>query len=587
MRRIRASWLIVIAVVLTILAVRPLRQQAIPVPLAIPPRSQDNSQTDAFSWTPTSRWLAVCRPRAIPFAQKRYPKDPAMLLAAALVADSEESLPLIKRVAETMNYPPAWAACFSRIEKPSYARMGNSGANPLVPESIADAEAYMRESGEPERLDPKTVAPILDLLHSWQAADPENALPVALEAYYLYGLHRDAEALGRWEAASELPTVSAYFSERVRDATNLLLRLGMPESDAVMAALSAPMLDLRANAMLRQCARVAQYEGYMARLQGRPSDAICWWRSTSDLGHHAQESADNAIGFLVGVAIEGIGTSPTWRWYLDSFTRIPGGPIAKGRFLSGDSHDFYVQQVGAAADATLRDRVVQAKVRTQVMHEYWKEHSFDNSLMRSLAILSLAAFAGGSLGILLVIYLVIGSWRRRQADAASALGLIWQFVLALLILLPAGLAAMSAWLPSFPGFPRLGILIIAKAVPPFAEGWVACLSLLFAIFLPLLAAALRRQPGARTRTAWRGNARKILPNAAAICALVGLALLIVGARYRAQWVREWTQPGSSEMATVIKALGPSWADPTIPPDSWRAEYPPTGTPASAPTASPR
>jgi len=592
MPRIRASWLIIIAVILTTLAVRPLRQQAIPVPLSRQTGSEAKRPGEPFENSPTDRWLRLGRARAIPFAQKRYPNDPGMLLAAALVAgDGKTTLPLIKRVAQTTNYPPAWAAYFGRLDEPSYARLGNSGASPLDPKLVAESQEIIRRQGLPDRLDPKAVAPILDALHSWQAADPQNALPLVFETNYLYGLHRDSEALDRWEQAANLSTVNTYFGEMVRNTITLLLRLGVPESDAVFIAWGLPVMDMSTYAMLRDCARIALYEGYVANIGGRPTDAIGWWRSTADLGHHMQESADSMIEFLVAVAVEGIGAGPTWHWYRDSSTGIPNGPLSKGRFFFGDRHDFYVRRVGPAEDAALRDRVVQAKVRMQLMRDHLHKHAFDNSLMRSTAILALVAIDGVAFAVIVVIYLIIGSWRRKQADAAGALGIVWQFVLALIILLPTALTAVTAWLPSFPQLRRYYIVLVLNKVVPFGlEEWITSLSLLFAIFLPLIAAALRRQPGARTRTAWRGNARRILPTAAAISALTGLGLLILGARYRTQFVREWTRPGEGEMATTIKAIGPSWTNPTIPPDSWRAAYPPkkpstpTRTPASAPTS---
>ena len=576
MPRIRASWLIIIAVTIAILAIRPLRQQAIPVPLAVP---KAVGPGDAFGRSPTGRWLQVCREQATPFTRKHYPDDPRMLLAAILIADEEPSLPQLKRLAETTNYPPAWAAYYARLDKPPYARMGSSGVNPLDPESVADGKRYMRDSGLPDRLDPKAVAPILDALHSWQAADPHNALPLALETNYLYGLHRDSEALARWEQASKLPTVSTYFSETVGGATILLMRLGMPAPDAFFIAAAPPVVDIATSSAVRECARMAYYEGYLASMEGRPQDAIRWWRSTADLGHHMQQSTDNAIGFLVGLAVEGIGAGPTWKWYRDSSTGIPNGPLAKGRFFFGDRHDFYVKQVGPAADSALRDRMLHAKVRAQLMRTYFATHAFDNPLIRSLPFLVLAAFAGGAFVILLLIYLIIGSWRRKQADAATAFSPTWQLLLAVVILLPAAVAALYLALPDFIALQPANVSDLIQTADRVVillalQGWIASISLVFAILLPLVAAALRRQPGARTRTAWRGNARRILPTAAAICALTGLGLLIVGARYRAQFVREWTRLGSSEMATIINAIGPSWYHPTIPPDSWRAEYPP-------------
>jgi hypothetical protein len=580
MPRIRASWLIIIAAALVPLAARPLREQLLP-PVGV------WYYLEALQFPPpkTSRveaWLRPYRERAVSLAERQQHRDPDMLLGAGLLcADDKRAAALLGRAAETGRCPAARAAFASKLttSSPAYARIGTEGVIPSDPASVASGKQSLEESKLPDRLSPEAVAPILDALRAWEADDRGNALPVALEVYYLYGLHRDSEALDRWEAASKLTRVDRYYAESGDAVSRLLVRAGAPAAEAAYVGWFC-VPEGESKAVLRNGARIAQYEGYLAAMQGRPKDAIRWWRSSSDFGHNMENSAYDTISFLVGWAIEEIGASPTWRWSLDRFTGIPGGPIGRGRFFFGVGHDFYVSQVGAAADAALRDRVVQAKVRGTLIRGYRDKHGYYNDpFFRAAQMVMLAGMVVALALVLLVIYMAIGCWRRRQADDATRLSLTWQVVLALLTLAPcavSGLLIADVLVKQEPVF--FGMFL--EGEPSRQEAlttlsvWMAALSFVFVFALPLIAAGVSRQPGARLATAWRGNARKILPTAVAMCALASLGLLGGGARYRTQWVHEQTEPGRAEMATIIKAIGPSWADPTIPLDSWRAEYPP-------------
>jgi len=115
---------------------------------------------------------------------------------------------------------------------------------------------------------------------------------------------------------------------------------------------------------------MAVYEGRLAYLQGRSEDAIRLWQATGTLGHHMQESADDVIWLLVGKAVEHIGSSPAWRWLPDKHTGTSDGPLYDGRFWYGPQHAFCVSQVGEAADAKMRDRLVANTVRTELTRQY-------------------------------------------------------------------------------------------------------------------------------------------------------------------------------------------------------------------------
>lgn len=60
---------------------------------------------------------------------------------------------------------------------------------------------YMRETKQPERLDPEQAEPILAAARARAAVEPENGLPDPVQFHCLYALHRDAEAVAAWERA--------------------------------------------------------------------------------------------------------------------------------------------------------------------------------------------------------------------------------------------------------------------------------------------------------------------------------------------------------------------------------------------------
>jgi len=518
--------------------------------------------------SPEEERIAPYRRRAVEFVERHYANDPEMLTAAgSLTDDGKAGLALLKRAVETGKYPAAWAPYVLRVMQagPRYDRVGAYGVDPEDLEGLAEAEKLIRESGLPAKLSPEETAPVLAAIRAWQAADPQNALPVVLEMTYLYGLHEDAQALSRWEYAASLPVVNNYLGDRLRAMARLLSRMGMSQWQAISTSYLATDLptDSRLYPPLRTSSRIATYEGRVAQIEGRPKDAIAWWNGTISLGQHMQDSADSLIGFLVGLAVEGIGASPTWRWCPDRMTGIPNGPVMGGRYFYGPQHAFYVAQVGEAADARLRDSLIKGKMRSQLLRENLRRAKLTWSDMRALKPLALGLSAAELLVLLLLLFAAIGTWARRQADEATGLRLLWKLVIGLVAVLPVA-STVIAFRPLMPG----GLDSQMAAIIP---GGLA-LSFLVALLLPLLAARSSRRPSARLATAWRGNLRQTLPITIALCALISVGLGIAAKMLHAKWVREWYK--HEEMARVVRAIGPAWANPPIPADSWRAEYPP-------------
>ncbi|MFB3880325.1 MAG: hypothetical protein ACE149_03630 [Armatimonadota bacterium] len=562
MKLVRASWFVVLVVLAVTLVVPVLRQQ---LRIGLEELKPKNVR-ELGEYPPDipGPLLKAYQHRALAFVEKTYPNDAEMLMAAGVLADNEQAL---KRAAETGKDPVAWAAYGEKLMQtvPAFERIGSSGVDPADAEAVKEEEERIAESGQPDRLTPEQADPYLAALRSWQEADPENALPVALEARLLYGLHRDQDACSVWAQAGRMPEVKSHAVERSRAFQQLLVAMGMPRPEAMVNADLSLMFPTMAR--LRDIARFAVYEGRLAAMRGDATTALTWWQSTADFGQHMEDSADTLIGMLVGIAIQGIGAAPAWRWVPDGVSGIPGGPLLGGRYFWGPQHSLYVEHMGEEHDQELRDRLVLGKLRSQASREYIKGGGSYEAYLYATRYLGFAGIAVGLALLLLVLYLAFGSWSRRAADEATNLRAAWQLILPLLTLAPA--AVGSAIVLSRP--------LMAEDDP---NGSVAALlaglagSVLLVLIIAPLAAIGSRAAGARFRTVWRGNLRRLLPVTIALCALIFLGTSAYAAQLRSQWAEKWSAPGVTEMTDMIRSLGDRWTHPTFPPDAWRAEYPP-------------
>ncbi len=553
--------LAVIIITAAVPALRPLPRIGL---YALVPGKDIEERLDA----PLRAMLKSYQEDAPAFVEEHYPNDSDMLMAAGVLT---EDIDLLRRAAESSNTPVAWAAFGERLMQvaPSFSRIGSSGVDPADTDAVAAEQKRIAESGYPDRLTPEQAEPVLAALRSWQEADPENALSVALEARYLYGLHRDSDALTAWARAGRMPLVTSRAIDRATAVERLLVAMGMPRPEAIVN--SNLSLIFPSFARLRDTARFALYEGRLAAMRGDPTAAILWWQSTADFGLHMQDSADTFIGFFVGVAIGGIGTNAVWQWVHDGRSGIPNGPLLGGRYFWGDQHPLYVGYMGEASDEALLDSLILSKLQTQASRNYIRGSGIFDGYFTAARYLSFVATIL-ALGVLLfAIFLAFGSWSRRSADEATAIRPFWQLVLAAVFLTPLVVAA------------RL-LFFLPVSDPPSAASTTATLvtALLgFAVLvlaIPPLAAIATRAPGARFRTAWRGNLCRILPVSIALAALLFLGLGLTAMTMRARWVRDVTKPGVTEMSWLIDRIGPQWHNPTIPPDAYRAQYPPDISP---------
>lgn len=510
--------------------------------------------------------------RAPQFVRERYADDPEMLMGAGLLAeDREVRLELLRSASEIGAGPAELAAYAVQVlaTAPEYYRLAHWAVDPADAAAVGDARQKIEASGVPSVLQPGDVTEPLEALHRWQAADPENGFPVALEAYYLYGLHRDAEALQRWEEAAERPAATLRYQEAIWAVRRLLRELGMSEWEALTAAYSGESSGtLSALTTIRQCARIGVYEGRLAAMEGREADAVRWWRATIEFGRHMQESTDTLIEFLSGVAIEGVGARDVWWHERHRRSGLSEGPVAGGRLFQGRHHDLFVSQAGREASEAVRDSLLRAKVRAELVKEYVASlRGLPEGYMRWGALGALTRSYGVLLALLVLGYAAASIWRRKAADAATALGWRSGAAVALVALAPALAGSVTL----------LGAMWEVGLRPGLAQiGWMAsgawALSLLALLLAPLVAGIWSCRSGARLVAAWRGNLRRVLPAAMVVCALVSLGAGIWRWRTEAGWAEEWG--AQTEVERVQEALGSAWTNPTILEDAWRAEKPP-------------
>jgi hypothetical protein len=384
---------------------------------------------------------------ATAFVQEHYPDDPEMLIAAGMLTrDLNQAQRLLKSAVEESGSGAAWAAYAQAVMEsgPGYDRPGTWAADPTAPESIAEADRMIAEKGVSQRLTAEEAEPVLDILRKWQEVEPENALPPALETYYLYGLHRDEEALARWEEAAALPDVNTHAQEFIRYTGRLLEKMGMSPWESVSNSYSGSAFGPLGK--LRTCARIGVYEGRLAEMEGRDEEAIRWWVATFRFGEHMQESANTLMEALVGIAIQGIGGWPVWEWQSERMTGIPDGPLQGGRLFHGSSHEFFVREAGQQAADEIRDSMVKAKVRSMLTRQY-VEH-LGAMPTGFLGAMTMGSFAGMSVGLLVAALLGFGMvslWARRKADEATRLGWRGRVALTLIPLATLCLGFAVAW----------------------------------------------------------------------------------------------------------------------------------------------
>ena len=291
--------------------------------------------------------------------------------------------------------------------------------------------------GVPDHLQPDGIAPAMQALKKWEAADSQNAAPVALEVQLLSAVGHDDEALSRWEAAARRPKVDLHLFETYSALAGLLTRMGMPEPEAHLdhgrRQLPGEPDHVREAPPV---ARVAEYEGALAACK----DAT---RRPCGGGSHLRVRAYHAgnrrgtHSVWVGNAIEGIGAAYDWRWYpRSSVVGLHEAPLMCGAIYYGTYHDWYAHHVNPREDAELCDRLVLAKLRSQAARERNQDIRLERTSQELLAPLEFSLTALFCFLLFLIVYVSARPWRRDGAEEATRLREPVSVLIALLALAP-------------------------------------------------------------------------------------------------------------------------------------------------------
>jgi hypothetical protein len=504
--------------------------------------------------------------RAEAFVRSRYSDDPGMLMAAGILsAEYQGDLSLLKEAAkkgggaEWAAY--AGAAVWAGAE---YWSPALRGVDPRDADRVQEVRDEYEAAGLRTALTEEEAAPVLAVLHGWERADPDNGIPAALAVYYLHGLGRVEEAQESWQRAGEQPQARLYVQETAWAVQRLLSSMGMSDWDSIASGFSLGF-EVRHSVpeMARSGATIARHEGQRAAAEGRYEDAFAWWNATIALGRHMQDSSDTLMAVLQAMAIEGVGAWEIWRWRPDRERGDVGGPLDGGRLYQGPAYQEFVSRFGEDAAREVRDSLVRAKLRSMMTKLSYSRDVWTRlgGHLRAGTFLAI----GRWLGILLVAFLLVWAGvslvARRVADEATGLTGWRPAAIALASLMP--FAAVAAIMTS-----QASELLVGSAGQAAALAAIA-LSLLSPILVPLVIVKWTRRREARIRTVWRGNLRRVLPLAMALCAAVSLFAGIEGMRAEKAWLRDWQS--RTELERVVEAIGPEWDDPPIPTDAWRYE----------------
>jgi hypothetical protein len=527
--------LVPFAVAVITAAVPSLRDQA-RLQIAMLPRPGADGRHVAKN-DPILRWLDSSAPRAPDFAAAR-PDSPDLLLAAALVSpDRERARNALQDLVRSDGRPVVWAAYVDSFlaTQADYADL-----------SSEDADA------------------MLAAIYGWQEADPDNGLPVALEAWALWGAGEGDRALDRWTAASERPKFAPYVSEHVRVLAELFDRMGLPAPEAATAARLGSSFTPWSDALGFSALGVFT-AGYSAAANGNAPAAIHYWQSIIDLGLRAEETDDSVATYRAGAALREMGASAFWIRVSDAaLGRGRRGPQG-GRFYYGPYHELYAAAHGNEADLQLVQRLAADAARLRMLEALAGQADPETPSNRAADSLLFGLVALGSV-VLLPFALLLP--KEKSEGRPATVSPVVHLALALTALLAAAVGAglLIAIAPSFPVTslyaPTPQQLIPAVSLPVFALGLAALLVAMY--------------QGRRQRTlAYRPVFVRSLLATTALLSVFYLVPGLLAVQARADWLRQWRQPGLTELQLATRPLGARWHNPPILPGAWEECPPPT------------
>lgn len=560
----RLVLLIPIMGALVVAAVPALRDQT-RLQWAMIPRAATPKEGDRRD--PIVDWIEKRREECVEFVEREHPNDADLLLAAGdLTNDGVSAIGLLQRAVELRMDGIAYSAYVDAWlrQGPWYDRVETSGVDPADAAGLSAVRNIIEERHLQVALQPEEIAPVLTAAKAWQRVDPENAVPVAVEAWCLLGLHRDSEAQERWSAASGLNRATAYEFQRRLFVARLLAEMGISEPEAFL--MSAETLSPSSFARMSVCATAMGYFGHVAEMSGDLEDALKCWQDTIAIGQTTQLSAESSMGYLAGVHVESVGAEPIWRWYPDWMTGLRGGRLG-GRFFFGPHHNLYVAEVGEDADEELVHRLVAARLSTELLGSTMTGSFAVGRYATGMELLVFGLLLALMIVLMIGVALFLG-FGTGSDNTGRVLGPIARVALAVLPVLVITVAAGAI----------LAVGSMFERSPMLAPTWMhlgaSVGAALIVVALASLVVAKTRTGGSSTLRGWRRIIREVLPLAAVFAALLYLVVGVAAMEFRGRWLREWNRPEVNEMMRLRRSLGIGGLRARVPRNSYVRAYPP-------------
>jgi hypothetical protein len=516
-------------------------------------------------------------------AQEANPRDWQITLGVGLLTfDPDKKSAWVETASKLAPREPAPLAAFlnSQVRELSYRRDEDWGYGQTLP-----------PGREEELLTPQQAQPAAAALEAWQGLEPDNAAPKALLAWLYFGEKKDAAGMEQLQAAARSPRLDFHTSDMLKAQIRTLQAGGLTDFDAATAGSASLLFPQLAG--LRSIARVAVYKGYAAQAAGQSQEALADWLAVIHFGRLMRYQDKTIIGYLVGTAIEAIGTAPIYKWSRRNFAQAnnltPAYPLTgrTGRYNNGDiyqgkSHNYFLKYAGPAETSDILAHLEQAHAAKLLLGND-SQADIDN-WMRSLVMLRPGLVMLLGIGVLLALASLAGILTRGKKDRLPALRLPWAIVVSLLALLPVGIFALTI---SQHG-PKDFYYYFARLVPlganfsqwyashglsrldPFALHFTPAILLLFWLLPAGLGVWLKGKRAASFPLTYIGLVRRAVP----VC----LLLLILGYGVLTGW-------NTSLRARVISHIESTIIQGEMAP--LRLAHPELFQPPAAETASPR
>jgi len=487
--------------------------------------------------------------------QAKNPRDWQIALGAGLlISDPTKKNAWLKEASKLAPQEPAVFAAIinNQVRQLHYRRNEELGYGKPLPAG----------GREEELLTSQQTQSAAAALESWQRLEPDNSAPKALLAWVDFGEKQDAAGREQLQAAARAPRLDFYSTEIMKAQIKALRAGGLTDFDAATSGAASVFYPQLAG--LRSIARVAVYKGYAAQAAGKNQEALDDWLAVIHFGRQMRYQEKTIIGYLVGTAIEAIGSSPVYKWNRRNVAAEMGlkpaypqtgktGRYNNGDYYQGKSYGYFLKYAGPAATSDIlagMEQAYTAKLTIQkdirADNDNWRR-SLDLlkpglvMLLGIVAMLGLSALAG------------LLTWGKR--DRLLSLRAPWAIIISLLALLPMGIYALVISLPAtrdfYYYFTHLNPLgshfaqwYIAKSLPrlnPFALHFTPAVLLLFWLLPAGLWIWLKGKKSASFWLTYTGLVRRTVP-VGLLFVILGYGVLTVStARLRAEFINTITQ----------------------------------------------